>query len=138
MKLLTFLVDEFAWKSYSKTLEQVEDQAVDDAVAEAVVAFMHIEGKDTEAETTDRAFKKTLKHLKWLANKRELKTVVLHSFTHLGGANAEPEAARAFMTRLDERLTATGYTVKQTPFGYFCSWNISVLGESLGKVFKEF
>ena len=83
-----------------------------------------------------RAFKSTLKHLKWLANKRGFTTIVLHSFTHLGAENASPDYAREFINSLKERLDGS-YTVKTTPFGWFCEWDLSVYGESLAKVWKE-
>lgn len=136
MRILTFQAEHFAWRSFSKTLEEVDEVEVDASVDDALVAFMHIEAQDTEPES--KAFKRTLKHLKWLANKRDLTQVVLHSFTHLGGMNAEPDAAFAFMQRLSERLTHTGYQVQMTPFGYFCSWDLRVYGESLAKVYKAF
>ena len=82
-------------------------------------------------------FRHTLKHIKWLANKRDYRNIVLHSFAHLGGQNASAEFAHALLSELSERLTATGYTVKCTPFGYFCEWQIDVHGESLAKVFKQ-
>jgi Asp-tRNA(Asn)/Glu-tRNA(Gln) amidotransferase A subunit family amidase len=135
MRLLMFQAKRFWWKSFSKTLENVEDVQAEDEVRDAAVAFMHIEAKD--AADRDDVFRKTLKHVKWLANKRELKNVVLHSFTHLGGENAEPEFAAALITELAERLRATGYAVWITPFGYFNEWELSVYGESLGKVWKE-
>ncbi len=42
------------------------------------------------------------------------------------------------MNELDERLTSTGYSVKQTPFGWFCAWDLKVYGESMAKVWKQF
>ena len=134
MRLLTFQAEHFAWRSFSKTLPEVEDVAIDTSVDEALVAFRHIESQD-EADHK-RVFKHTLKHVKWLANKRSLKTVVLHSFTHLGGDNASPQYAATFMHELASRLTATEYIVHRTPFGYFCSWDIKVYGDSLAKVYK--
>ena len=136
MRLLTFQAERFAWRSFSKTLPDAPEQDRDEAVDDALVVFMHIEEQD-EADHT-RVVKHTLKHVKWLANKRGLGTVVLHSFTHLGGANAEASYAKGFMDELHRRLAATGYTVRQTPFGYFCSWNLSVYGDSLAKVYKAF
>jgi hypothetical protein len=62
---------------------------------------------------------------------------VLHSFTHLSGSTATPEFAQNHLNRLDERLSNTGYRVWQTPFGYFCEWDLAVYGDSLAKVFKE-
>ena len=82
-------------------------------------------------------FRHTLKHLKWLANKRELKSIVLHSFTHLGGDSARSDFAEPFLRELKDRLESTGYTVSITPFGWFCSWDIQVFGDSLAKVWKE-
>ena len=137
MKILTFQARHFAWQSFSKTLPEADDVAVDERVEEVVVAFLHAERKDEEPEERKRAFKHTLKHIKWLANKREMKNVVLHSFTHLGAENADAVFARDFLDELGERLAGTGYAVKTTPFGWFCSWDLSVYGDSLAKVWKE-
>ncbi len=137
MKLLTFQTKRFRWAPFSKTLEDAPDPGPETEVTDAVVAFLHIEQRDEDPDQRKRAFKHTLKHLKWLANKRELRTIVLHSFTHLGGQNADAQFALAFMDQLRERLSGTGYTVHITPFGYMCEWDLSVHGESLAKVWKE-
>jgi hypothetical protein len=135
MKLLTFQAKRFRWKSFSKTLPEAADAVVEESVGEAVVVFAHAEAGD-EAER-GRVFRHTLKHVKWLANKRGLRNVVLHSFTHLGARNAEPDFAQAFLEELAERLRSTGYSVWLTPFGWFCEWDLSVHGDSLAKVWKE-
>ena len=135
MKLLTFQARRFAWRSFSKTLEDASDERVEGEKLECVGCFVHAQAGDEEDRA--RVFKHTLKHVKWLANKREMKNVVLHSFTHLGGQNADPEFARGFLEELCERLTGTGYSVATTPFGWFCEWELSVHGESLAKVWKE-
>jgi len=135
MKLLTFQAKRFRWKSFSKTLPDAEELDVDESVEEAVVVFAHAEESDLVQRSS--VFKKTLKHVKWLANKRGMKRVVLHSFTHLGGANAPPDFARTFLEELAERLRATGYEAWLTPFGWFCEWDLSVHGDSLAKVWKD-
>lgn len=135
MRLLMFMAQRFWWKSYSKTLENVEDVQAEDVVTDAAVIFMHVEARDAAAR--DDVFRKALKNIKWLTNKRDLQRVVLHSFTHLGGENAEPEFAAALIIELAGRLRATGYEVWITPFGYFNEWELKVYGESLGKVWKE-
>lgn len=136
MKVLTFLARRFSWKAYSKTLEGVEESNADEQVDETVVAFIHAESRD-EGDARSRALRHLVKHIKWLAGKRELKHVVLHSFTHLSSDNAEPSFAQALLNEVDERLTGTGYEVHQTPFGHFCEWNLDVYGESLAKVWKD-
>ena len=134
MKLLLFQAKQFYWKSFSKTLETVPDQDVAETVPEAVVVFLHAEAEDEAKPSLET---KVVKNIKWLANKRSLKNIVLHSFTHLSGSAASPEFAQTLLNNLEQRLHSTGYQVWQTPFGYFCEWDLSVYGDSLAKVFKE-
>lgn len=138
MKLLCFQAKRFRWKTHSKTVPEVADQnQIDQEVAEAVIVFIHAEAADNDSERSASVLRQSLKHIKWLANKRGLKNIVLHSFTHLGGVSAEPADAETFIATLDQRLQETGYQVWLTPFGYFCEWDLSVYGESLAKVWKE-
>lgn len=137
MKLLCFQAKRFRWKTHSKTLADVADQDVDQEVHETVVVFIHAEAADGDAERGAAVLRQCLKHIKWLANKRELKNIVLHSFTHLGGVTAPAEVAESLLVNLRQRLSETGYQVWSTPFGYFCEWDLSVYGESLAKVWKE-
>ena len=134
MKLLIFQARRFHWTSFSKTLGNVPDQDVSETITDAVVVFFHAEAED---EAKPKLETKLVKNIKWLANKRKLKNIVLHSFTHLSGSTASPEFAQDLLNRLDERLAGTGYQVWQTPFGYFCEWDLAVYGDSLAKVFKE-
>lgn len=137
MKLLTFQAGRFAWKSHSKTLAEASDETVEQEVRDTVVVFLHAEAKDADEQERKRVFRHTLKHVKWLANKRGLTNVVLHSFTHLGAENAPPGFAEALIEELAERLRGTNYSVWSTPFGWFCSWDLEVFGDSLAKVWKE-
>lgn len=137
MKLLCFQAKRFRWKTHSKTLPEVPAQDVDQTVEATLVVFIHAEARDAEEERKTSVQRQTLKHIKWLANKRELNNIVLHSFAHLGGETAPPAYAEAFITTLAERLRETGYKVWITPFGYFCEWDLSVYGESLAKVWKD-
>jgi hypothetical protein len=137
MKLLCFQAKRFHWNSYSKTLPDAPDQAVDESVEAALVVFIHAEAQDEAAERRGSVLRRTLKHIKWLANKRRLRNIVLHSFAHLGGRSGSPALADAFISELAERLRETDYRVWITPFGYFCEWDLSVYGDSLAKVWKE-
>jgi hypothetical protein len=137
MKLLCFQAKHFRWKSHSKTLTQAADQDVEEQIADVVVVFVHVEQSDEEAEKKDSVLRQTLKHIKWLANKRGLKNIVIHSFTHLGGETSSPDFAESFISAVAQRLREASYSVWTTPFGYFCEWDLSVYGESLAKVWKE-
>ena len=137
MRLLCFQAKRFRWKTFSKTLPEVRDQEVEEEVSEAVVVFVHAEASDEEGERRSSILRQSLKHVKWLANKRGLKNVVLHSFAHLGGDGASADFTERFMNEIAQRLRETGYSVWLTPFGYFCEWDLSVYGDSLAKVWKE-
>ena len=137
MKLLCFQAKRFRWKTHSKTLPEVPDQEIENEIPETVVVFVHAEAPDEGEERKNSVLRQTLKHIKWLANKRELKNIVIHSFTHLGGETASPAFAEEFINAVAQRLRETGYEVWTTPFGYFCEWDLGVYGESLAKVWKE-
>ena len=137
MKLLCFQAKRFRWKTHSKTLPDVPNQEVDQEITETLVVFIHAETSDAAGDRAMSVARQALKHIKWLANKRSFKNIVLHSFTHLGGDTASPEFAASFIETTAARLRETGYQVWITPFGYFCEWDLSVFGESLAKVWKE-
>ncbi len=137
MKLLCFQAKSFRWKTHSKTLAQVADQDVEEQIVDAVVVFVHAEQSDEEAVKKNSLLRQTLKHVKWLAHKRNLKNIVIHSFTHLGGETSSPDFAESFINAIAQRLRESSYRVWTTPFGYFCEWDLSVYGESLAKVWKE-
>ena len=137
MRLLCFQAKRFRWRTHSKTLSDVRDQEGEEEVNETLVVFVHAEASDEKSERRSSVLRQTLKHIKWLANKRELKNVVLHSFAHLGGEGASAGFTESFMGEVAERLRETGYSVWLTPFGYFCEWDLGVYGDSLAKVWKE-
>ncbi len=137
MRLLCFQAKRFRWRSHSKTLPDVPEQEVEEEVTESLVVFVQAEPSDEEKERRSSILRQTLKHIKWLANKRNLRNIVLHSFAHLGGQITSPVCAESFLTDLAQRLRETDYNVWVTPFGYFCEWDLSVYGESLAKVWKE-
>jgi hypothetical protein len=137
MRLLCFQAKRFRWKSHSKTLTDVPDQEIEEEVPDALIVFLHAEASDEVLERRASVFRQSLKHIKWLANKRNLRNIVLHSFTHLGGKAASPACAHSFLNDLAHRLRGSNYQVWITPFGYFCEWDLSVYGDSLAKVWKE-
>ena len=134
MKLLMFQASQFAFHPFEKMLPDA-DESCEVQATDAVVVFLHSEPQD-EAASADLETK-VVKNIKWIAGKRGLRTVVLHSFTHLAEASASPAFARTFIDSAAARLRNTGYQVAVTPFGWVGAWDLSVYGESLAKVFKS-
>lgn len=135
MKMLMFLAKQFTFRPFEKTLPEAGDGGEPAALADAAIVFVHAEPQD-EADPAGLETK-FVKNVKWIAGKRDFRTVALHSFTHLADASASPQFAEAFLQSAAVRLRNTGYQVVITPFGWVCEWDLSVFGESLAKVFKS-
>ena len=133
MRVLLWYCDRFAWHPTLKTLADAPD-AGPDALGTCVVAFIHVEPKDGNADSS--AETKLVKHAKWLARKWDTRCIVLHSFTHLGEEKAEPEQARQLIDRAQARLENVGYESVQTPYGYFNDLSIQAPGHPLARIFK--
>ena len=135
MRVLFWYCDRFGWAPGQKTLADAPEAvaAVQDSL---IAAFVHVEPQDVEAGNS--AETKLVKNAKWLARKWETKQIVLHSFTHLGEQKADPVQAKALLDRAEDRLVTAGYTVTQTPYGYFNDLNIKAPGHPLARIYKEF
>ena len=135
MRVLYWYCDTFAWNPSMKTIESMPD-AEPQRHTDTVVAFVHVEPGDvvqgSSAET------KLVKNAKWVARKWEVSRVVLHSFTHLGDAKADPDQALALLTSARDRLEGAGYTACLTPYGYFNDLVIEAKGHPLARIYKEF
>lgn len=136
MKLLMFYTKEWWYKTAAKTLETVPDREIEESMRDAVVIFFHSEAEDESRSDSIR--EKFVKNAKWLAGKFKTRNVVLHSFNHLSSSKSSPHFAKLLLDDVMIRLERTGYTVMQTPFGYFNEFRMHVAGDSLAKVFKEF
>ena len=136
MKILMFHAPSFWFKTYKKVLKDIPDLDEDRSVENALVVFYHAE--ETDAVNRNSVITKLIKNIKWLSGKCGTKELVLHSFNHLSTSKADPEFTRKLIDEAGARLSGSGFTVIETPFGYLNEWKIHVAGESLAKVFKEF
>jgi len=131
-----FYVNDWWYKTASKSLPDVPDADGEEACEKAVVIFFHVEAEDEGKR--ENVIQKFVKNTKWIAGKFSTKTVVLHSFNHLSSSKSSPEFAKSLLDDVIERLKRTGYEIMLTPFGYFNEFRMHVAGDSLAKVFKEF
>jgi hypothetical protein len=135
MRLLFWYCERFGWKPSLKTLDPAPE-AVPMTLEQTVVAFIHVEPPDVvEGNPVET---KLVKNAKWLARKWGTTRIVLHSFTHLGEQKADPEDAKRLIDRVQKRLETAGYTVVQTPYGYFNDLSMDAPGHPLARIYKEF
>mgnify|MGYP006424969361 CR=1 FL=1 len=137
MKLLVFHAESFDFRATSAgsplAAEQPEPPQAEHK--DAALAFIQVEPCDEERGTA--VIKQALKYFQWFCRKRELQTVILHSFAHLGEQRSSPEFARDLLQALSEQLQQRGYAASQTPFGWSLEWTLSVAGHAYAKTFKQ-
>ena len=131
-----FYTHRWWYKTASKSLPDAPDMSCEEEMGPAVAIFFHCEEKDQDNEKG--VVQKFVKNAKWISGKFETKNIVLHSFNHLGTSKASPIFAKRIFEDVKARLERTGFTVMNTPFGYFNEFKMHVAGDSLAKVYKEF
>lgn len=124
--MLLFQAAEFVFSDDHEALPEAAGPA-------RIVALIHAEPDDRDDRP--RVLRKAAKQIKWLAGKRGLDRVVLHSFAHLGPDKAPVEVAGELIEALSARLEGVGYRVTTTPFGESLAWRLTVFREPLAKVF---
>ncbi|MEZ4999380.1 MAG: threonyl-tRNA synthetase editing domain-containing protein [Bacteroidales bacterium] len=135
MKVLLIYCNKFGYMPTIKTLEDIPDNSAPGHYENVQVAFIQVEKEDEERDKDVET--KLVKNLKWICGKNQVKEVILHSFAHLSDSKADPAFTMELFNRVEERLTNTGYSVSQTPFGYFLDLQIDAPGFSLARVFKS-
>lgn len=135
MKLLMFGTGSFWYKPHITKSEAVEIAKEERAFGEALVIFIHVE-KEDEGRLS-KVVAKALDNIVWLARKIGRRSIVLHSFSHLSSSKASIEVAEKAIREMEEKFRGKGYEATITPFGQLLEFKIYVLGESLGKVWKE-
>ena len=136
MKVLVMYVNEFSYKPAEKNLP--ETKTVDDGniVADAILAFIHVEESDEEKGVQSRE-KKLVNHLKWTLRKNNTSKVILHSFAHLSASKASVGYSMELFNAAEKRLRDAGIEAIQTPFGYFLDLHIHAPGYSLARIWAE-
>jgi hypothetical protein len=135
MKLLLLYAHDYWLRPWEKNLPEAPDVNDGISMQEGLVALIHVEPHDLESR--GRTTTKAVKQIKWLARKSGTRNVVLHSFAHLATESAPAPDAQAFLDDIRARLHDTGFTVQNSPFGYFNEFRLHVGGPSLAKVFVE-
>lgn len=96
-----------------------------------------IQAEERDAENRIAVLRKMVKNIRWLANKVNCKTIILHSFAHISESKASPELATELIAEVQSRLLERGYTVHVLPEG-LNEFRMHVKGPALAKVFKSF
>jgi predicted deacetylase len=136
VKVLCLFVDEFSYFPQQKNLENTEEIIEGKQFSKSILAFIQVEQTDEENDLKSRE-KKLVNHLKWVARKNETNFIILHSFAHLSDSKASSEFTKELFNEAEKRLMNAGYSVNQTPFGYFLDLNIKAPGFSQARIWAS-
>jgi hypothetical protein len=134
MKLLMFDTNDFWYKTFSKIIESAETCDKEESTMNSLVIFINVEKEDESQK--DKAVRKAVDNISWLAKKTDRKKVILHSFGHLFESKSSVEFANDAIKKIKDKLTAKGFETSMT-LGYLFEFKIHVKGESLAKVWKS-
>jgi len=128
LRLLMYHVESFWYRANESNDERTP-------LGESVLVWIHSERSDEENRVG--VLRKMVKNIRWLAQKVECNSIILHSFAHLDDSKADPDFADSLIEEVAERLRERDYDVHIVPFGQFNEFDMHVKGPSLAKVFKR-
>jgi hypothetical protein len=136
MRLLIWHMDEFVAEPTERGRSPVADPEPQTVrVEDALVVFAAVEKKD-EAEPETTAEHATAAIVQ-VAKQLGVRTVVLHSFSHLFVELSTPATAQQVFGAIQTRLEAEGYNVGQTAFGWFNRLDMQAKGHPLSRVARQ-
>ncbi len=130
--LLMFHLESF-WYRPNESDDSVRDEH---KFGDSVLVWIQAEPRDAENKTA--VLRKMVKNIRWLAQKVDTNTIILHSFAHLGLEKADPALADEIIEEVARRLKERNFDVHIVPFGMFHEFAMHVHGPSIAKVFKSF
>jgi hypothetical protein len=101
------------------------------------VILIWIHSEKSDENNSSKVFRKTIKNIRWMANKSNCGCIILHSFVHLSESKASVSFTDDLIEKVASRLSESGLTVHIIPSG-LNEFSMHVRGPSLSKVFKSF
>jgi threonyl-tRNA synthetase len=136
MRLLIWHMDAFTAEPGERGRSKVADSEPRTVeVGESLVVFAAAEKRD-EPEAEAVAERATAAILD-VAKQTGARVVVLHSFSHLFAELSAPATAKQILDSMEARLTAAGYEIQQTAFGWFNRLEMKAKGHPLSRVARQ-
>ncbi len=111
-----------------KNAEEIEEKR--ERVEECLVSFISVEEGDSNI------IGRVVGEIEDVAEKLNVKTIVLYPYAHLSNKLASPDEAMKVLKELEKELREN-YEVHRAPFGWYKSFVISCKGHPLSELSKE-
>ncbi len=136
MRVLIFYTKSFSYTPAIKNLDEAPDPGKAKTFENCLLACIQVETSDEEKDVRSRE-KKLVNHLKWALRKNNARSIVLHSFAHLGESKASVDFTKSVFDAAQVRMKNADIETAQTPFGYFLDLKIDAPGFSLARIWAE-
>jgi threonyl-tRNA synthetase len=136
MRLLIWHVESFTAEPTERGRSKVADSEPTVAsITEGLVVFAAVE-KGDEPEPLAVA-ERAAQAITEVARNLGVQRALLHSFAHLFVELSSPAVARATLDETQRLLTAEGYAVNQSAFGWFNRLEMKAKGHPLSRVARQ-
>jgi threonyl-tRNA synthetase len=136
MRILIWHLDSFKSEVTEKGRSPLrEDVAEDERVTEAQESLLvYAACEKSDEARVEVVIKRCAEEITKLARQLKVNTVILHSFAHLFVELAAPQVALDILKGVQSKLTADGFTVLRTPFGWFNTLELKAKGHPISRV----
>ncbi len=137
MKILLLHVDYIRFKPLKKALKNIkelkESEKQEKEVKEALAVMTAVEKFDSNVE---EVVKKLVSEIKDVAEKINVKNIVLYPYAHLSKELSSPEQAIKVLEAAEKELKKD-FEVVKAPFGYYKEFELKVKGHPLSELSRE-
>jgi len=137
MKILSLHTDYIKFRPLKKALKSVDTLSPEDKeekhVEEALAIMTAVEKHDTNIS---EVVKKLVEEIQDIAEKVNVKNIVLYPYAHLSSNLASPEIAIEILEKAEAELKKF-FNVSRAPFGYYKEFEMKVKGHPLSELSRE-
>jgi threonyl-tRNA synthetase len=134
MRILILHVDRFLCRVTERGRSRVYEEPArrETELVEGLVVLTSVEKVDED--NLDGVCERGADEIEKLAQSVKTNRILIHPFAHLFGELSTPEAAVEGLMLLSKALSARGFEVSRTPFGWFNTLEIKAKGHPLSRV----
>ncbi len=131
MRILFIHSDYIEYEAKEKAIKNAEEiEEKRERVEECLVSFISVEEGDSNI------IGRVVGEIEDVAEKLNVKTIVLYPYAHLSNKLASPDEAMKVLKELEKELREN-YEVHRAPFGWYKSFVVSCKGHPLSELSKE-
>lgn len=137
MRVLQIHCSEFSYSIRKETpVAERPPQPEEDRLENVLVCFICFEKADESR--ADEIIDGFVENLRVDTMRLACRRLLLYPYAHLSKSLGSAKLAKEFLNSLKERLTAEGFEVHKSPFGWYKAFSLTCIGHPLSEAYREF